>query len=328
MRDAFSGDSCSAKVGMPAEWGQLVTIAIAVICALVAAFCFAAGSLVQQTVARSSGADELMRPRLLLDLARRPLWLAGIGLDALSFFILALALAFGPLALVQPLAALDVLFVLPLIARRQRRQLTLQDGLGALAVAAGIVIFLAVATPSGGESAPGLTAWLPVFLAASLLSALSAVAGLRVTGKARVIWLGVAAGSSIGVLDALTKATVDVLSNRGVAVLATWEPYALVVAGLTGALLGQSAFSSGALSLSLPVIDTLTPIIAVVIGATVFGEELASAAWQLGLQLAGGVIAVAGIFVLSRSSIVAAEQSAPQEPALAAMRSVVLVRGD
>jgi hypothetical protein len=328
MRDAFSADSSSAKVDVPAGWGQPVTIVIAVICALVAAFCFAAGSLIQQTVARVSGAGEVMRPRLLLDLARRPLWLAGISLDALSFCILALALAFGPLALVQPLAALDVLFVLPLIARRQRRQLTLQDGLGALAVSAGIVIFLAVATPSGGESAPGLAAWLPVFLAASLLSALSAVAGLRVTGKARVIWLGVAAGSSIGVLDALTKATVDVLSNRGVAVLATWEPYALVVAGLTGALLGQSAFSSGALSLSLPVIDTLTPIIAVVIGATVFGEELASAAWQLGLQLAGGVIAVAGIFVLSRSSIVAAEQSAPQEPALAAMRSVVLARGD
>jgi hypothetical protein len=132
----------------------------------------------------------------------------------------------------------------------------------------------------------------------------------------------------LGVLDALTKATVDVLSARGVGALATWEPWALLLAGLTGALLGQSAFSSGALSLSLPVIDTLTPIIAVVIGATVFGEELASAAWQLGLQLAGGVVAVIGIFVLSRSSIVTAEQSAPRPPAMTTMRGVVLAKGD
>ena len=304
-----------------------MTTVIAVIAALVAAFCFAAASLVQQTVARASGADEVMRPRLLLDLARRPLWLAGIGLAMLSFFILALALAFGPLTLVQPLAALDVLFVLPLIARRQRRRLTLQDGIGALAVCAGIVIFLATATPTGGIYVPGVTAWVPVFLAAGLLAALSAVAGLRVTGKARVVWLAMAAGCVLGVLDALTKATVDVLSVRGVGVLATWEPWALLLAGLTGALLGQSAFSSGALSLSLPVIDTLTPIIAVVIGTTVFGEELASAAWQLGLQLAGGAVAVIGIFVLSRSSIVTAEQSAPRPPARAALRGVVLAKG-
>ena len=305
-----------------------MTTVIAVIAALVAAFCFAAASLVQQTVARASGADEVMRPRLLLDLARRPVWLAGIGLDVLSFFILALALAFGPLILVQPLAALDVLFVLPLIARRQRRRLTLQDGIGAFAVCTGIVIFLATATPTGGVYVPGVTAWVPVFLAAGLLAALSAVAGLRVTGKARVVWLAVATGCVLGVLDALTKATVDVLSARGVGVLATWEPWALLLAGLTGALLGQSAFSSGALSLSLPVIDTLTPIIAVVIGATVFGEELASTAWQLGLQLAGGAVAVIGIFVLSRSSIVTAEQSAPRGPALATMRGVVLAKGD
>jgi hypothetical protein len=45
-----------------------VTTVIAVLAALVAAFCFAAASLVQQTVARASGADEVMRPRLLLDL--------------------------------------------------------------------------------------------------------------------------------------------------------------------------------------------------------------------------------------------------------------------
>ena len=98
-----------------------MTTVIAVVAALLAAFCFAVAALVQQTVARAAGADEVMHPRLLLDLARRPRWLAGIGLDAMSFLILALALAFGPLALVQPLASLDVLFALPLIARLQGR---------------------------------------------------------------------------------------------------------------------------------------------------------------------------------------------------------------
>ena len=196
-----------------------MTTVIAVVAALLAAFCFAVAALVQQTVARATGADEAMHPRLLLDLARRPRWLAGIGLDALSFLILALALAFGPLALVQPLASLDVLFALPLIARLQGRRLTLGDGIGAVTVAGGIVIFLAVAPPTGGIKAPGLTAWAPVFVAAGALSAVTALAGLRVTGKARVIWLALAAGSVYGVLAALTKATVDVVAVRGVGVL-------------------------------------------------------------------------------------------------------------
>ncbi len=302
-----------------------MTLVIAVVAALTAAFCFAEASLVQQTVARESGADEVLRLRLLLDLARRPRWLAGIGLDALSFFILGFALAFGPLALVQPLAALDVLFVLPLIARRQHRRLTIGDGIGALAVTGGIAVFLAIATPSGGSAAPGLRVWLPVFVGAALLSGLAAMAGLRVQGKARVIWFAVAAGAVYGVLDSLAKATVDVLADHGLAVLATWEPWALLAAGITGALLGQSAFSSGALSLSLPVIGTLSPITAVIIAATVFGEKLASSPWQLGVQLAGGALAVAGIFVLSRSSIVAAETTEPQRERMpAGVRAVAL----
>ena len=301
-----------------------MTTVIAVVAALLAAFCFAVAALVQQTVARATGADEALRPRLLLDLARRPRWLAGIGLDALSFFILALALAFGPLALVQPLASLDVLFALPLIARRQGRRLTLQDKAGAVTVAGGIVIFLSVAPPSGGVKAPGLAAWGPVFLAAGALSAVTALAGLRVTGKARVIWLALAAGSVFGVLSALTKATVDVVAVRGAGVLLTWEPWVLLLCGIIGALLGQSAYSSGALSLSLPVIDTLAPIVAVVIAATVFDEKLASSAWQLSVQLAGGAVAVAGIAMLSRSSIVAAETVSGRERALARMSATAL----
>ena len=301
-----------------------MTTVIAVVAALLAAFCFAVAALVQQTVARATGADEALRPRLLLDLARRPRWLAGIGLDALAFFILALALAFGPLALVQPLASLDVLFALPLIARRQGRRLTLQDKAGAVTVAGGIVIFLSVAPPGGGVKAPGLASWGPVFLAAGALSAVTALAGLRVTGKARVIWLAVAAGSVFGVLSALTKATVDVVAMRGVGALASWEPWALLLCGIAGALLGQSAYSSGALSLSLPVLDTLSPIVAVVIAATVFDEKLASSAWQLGVQLAGGALAVTGIAVLSRSSIVAAETVNGREQALARMGAAAL----
>jgi len=256
-----------------------------------------------------------LRFALLWHLVRQPRWVAGVALEAFSFVIQGVALVFGPLSLVQPIAATDVLFALPMIARRQRRRLTRQDILGALTVGAGIAIFLAVSPPTSGLSAPAIGTWIPVFVALGALVALAGVAALRVQGKARVILLAAAAGALYGLVDALTKSTVDLFSSVGWATLVSWEPYALAATGVVSALFGQSAFGAGALSLSLPVIDTLEPVCAVVIGATIFGERLASSPVQLGFQLAGGAAAVAGIWMLSRSNIVEAETLDPPQPA-------------
>ncbi len=284
-----------------------MSTAIAAAAALLAAFCFAVGSLVQQGAAARQTGKGILSFRLLLALIRQPRWVAGITLAAGSFAIQGLALAFGPLTLVQPLAATDVLFALPLIARRNRRRLTVRDAAGALLVAAGVILFLTVSAPHSGRSAPSLLAWLPALAAVGVVTLGSAAAAVRVRGPARVVWLAAAAGALYGLLDALAKSSVDILAVRGAHVLVTWAPYAMFVVAVFGALFGQSAYGSGALSLSLPVIDTVEPVAGVTIGATVFRERLASSAPLLAVQLAGGALAIAGIAVLSRSSVVQTE---------------------
>ncbi len=298
---------------------MLVKLAVAVICALCAAFCFALGSLFQQGAARQSH-EGTLHFRLLAGLLREPRWLAGVGLSASSFLILAVALAFGPLSLVQPLVATEIIIALPLIARRNRRPLTRKDMLGALTVAAGIAIFIAVSPPISGVVEPGVAAWIPAFIGIGALIAVAGSAGLRARGTARVIWLAAAAGAVYGLLDALAKSSVGVLQTRGLgAVATTWEPYALAAAGVLGGLFGQSAFHAGPLSLSLPVIDTLEPVAAVILATTVFRERLASSPWELALQLAGGVLAIAGIAILSHSSVVSTEfRLQPEGAAVAA----------
>jgi hypothetical protein len=283
---------------------------IAVVAALTAGFCFAVGSVIQQSAARASHAG-VLSIRLLLDLLRQPRWVGGVLLAMFSFVILGTALVFGPLALVLPLAATDVLFALPLIARRYHRRLTRKDLAGALTFTVGIAVFLAVSPPTDGTGVPGLAAWTPVLIPVAILVAGSGVAAVRVHGRPRVVWLAAAAGIMYGLLDAFTKSTVDLFSARGTGAFLAWEPYAILGAAAVGALFGQSAFEAGALSLSLPVIDTLEPVSAVVIAATVFGERLASSPALLGVQLLAGLVAVAGIALLSRSSIVAAETRAP-----------------
>jgi drug/metabolite transporter (DMT)-like permease len=283
-----------------------VRTAIAVVLALCAAFCFAVGSLIQQGAARQTHGRAL-RLGLLVALARDWRWLGGVALAVFSFGVQAAALAFGPLALVQPLATLDVLFALPLIAHLNRRPLTRRSIIGGVCVAGGMAAFVAVSPPTNGVSVPRFTAWVPALAGIGVLTVLGGFAALRARGAARVILLAAVAAVVYGLLDALTKSTVDMLPARGVGVLTAWEPYALAVAGIVGGLFGQSAFNAGPLSLSLPVIDTVEPTAAVVLAAAVFHESLARSPWQLALQLAGAATAVTGIALLSHSSVVVAE---------------------
>ena len=288
-------------------------IAIAVVAALCAAFCFAFGSLVQQGAARQSHARTL-RFGLLVGLAHERRWLGGIAVTVFAFGIQAVALAFGPLALVQPLVATEVLFALPMIAHRNRRPLRRKGIIGGLAVVAGMAIFVATSPPTGGVSVPSLSAWIPALAGITGLIALSAFAALRSRGKARVIWLAVATAVMYALVNAVTKGSIGILMTRGAGVLATWEPYTLMVVGILSGLFGQSAFNAGPLSLSLPVIDTVEPVSSVILGAVVFGELLARSPGLLTLQLVGGAVAVAGIALLSHAPVVMAEESRESQP--------------
>jgi len=75
--------------------------AIAVLAALAAAASFGVAAALQHRQARLT--PDAGGVRLLARLAAQPLWLAGIALAALAYGLQALALAFGPLALVAPI---------------------------------------------------------------------------------------------------------------------------------------------------------------------------------------------------------------------------------
>jgi drug/metabolite transporter (DMT)-like permease len=128
--------------------------------ALAASFCTATASVYQRTGAKSNevaGFDVW----LVFRLARRPVWLLGIGSMILGFAFQISALRFGPLALVQPILALELLFVFAYMAVSRRVTVRRRDWLAAVAMSAGISLFLRLASPSGGRRhAPGPSWWL------------------------------------------------------------------------------------------------------------------------------------------------------------------------
>jgi hypothetical protein len=76
-----------------------------VLLALLASLLFAVAIVLQQREAARGSREEALRAGFLLRLARRPVWLAGIAVDALGFVAQAAALGVGRLVVVQPLLA-------------------------------------------------------------------------------------------------------------------------------------------------------------------------------------------------------------------------------
>ena len=119
--------------------------------ALAAAFLFALGSVLQQR----AGMDEpeaVEGAGLLLRMARRPVWLAGIAADSLGFVGQAVALTIGRLAVVQPVLAASMVFALPLGRRITDQRISRNDVAAAALVTVALVAFLTIADPNGGAT--------------------------------------------------------------------------------------------------------------------------------------------------------------------------------
>ncbi|CAL9592747.1 hypothetical protein SUDANB15_05238 [Streptomyces sp. enrichment culture] len=281
---------------------------IAVLASLAAGVCFAVAGVLQQWAAAARPDAEALTARLLGHLARDPLWLSGIGLAVAAYGFQSLALAFGPLALVQPLIVAELVFAVPLSARLHRLRLGPREWLGTCAVAAGLALALLSARPHGGDPrAVDLLTWLLVVgVITAVVCTVLAVARV-LTGPWRASATALAAGAVMGTQSVLLAVTVEHLRDDGpLAALAAWQTYALVAASAGGLLLIQSAFQQGPLAASMTVLDATEPVVAVTVGTVLFGEAIhtgwpVSAATVAGLALVG-----AGIVSLDTSPVVMA----------------------
>ena len=88
----------------------------AVVLAFAATIFFGLSSVMEQRSTKQVPERGALSPRLLADLAGRPLWLAAIALNIAGSVLQVLALHFGPLALVQPIVVCNLLFAVLIAA--------------------------------------------------------------------------------------------------------------------------------------------------------------------------------------------------------------------
>jgi drug/metabolite transporter (DMT)-like permease len=272
----------------------------AVIAALLAALMYGMASVLQQRAAAAQPADQSLKLGLLVRLVHNPVWVLGLACDVSGFAFQVVALAHGPLVVVQPLLVCGLLFALPLGAAWAGRRLTPFDWVGAVLVCSGLALFLVVANPARGEPDASWRVWF-LLLTVDALVALSLIAlGANRAARTRALCLSGAAGVIYGAAAALTKTTAHLVTSDAGRVLTHWEPYVLVVFGISGMVVGQSAFQAGALDVSLPTMTVSDPIVSVMIGVLAFGETISSSPAAIALQVLGFGAMTVGVFLLAR----------------------------
>ncbi|MFI6349321.1 DMT family transporter [Streptomyces sp. NPDC050560] len=273
--------------------------ALVLFLAVCSACCLGFGFVLQQNAAQRAPLGDFLSPRLLLDLMRIPRWLGGVGLMVCGMVLGALALGKGEISLVEPLLATNLLFALALSRWQTRQSLGRQGWAGLVLLAGGVSAFIVAGQPTGGTAVTEpLRHWLMIGLMVGGALALAAWAK-RSPLAAGPVLLAVAAGLLYGVQDALTRVSGQRFSAGGWPELMTsWQPYAVLVLGVTGLVLVQSAFETAPLRMSLPALTAAQPLAGIACGVGFLGDRLRTDAGALAWEVCGLAAVVAGIVLL------------------------------
>jgi hypothetical protein len=280
----------------------------AVLLALGAALAYAAASVLQQREAEAdAGGDQGSTVgggfRLVLRLARRPIWLAGLGADAVGYGLQAVALGVGELIVVQPVLTSGILFALPAGAWWSGRRLSHTDFEWACVLAVALTAFVLLAGTDGGRDFASTRAWLMCAAVATPVLVVCVLAAARARGTTRAVLLAFTTGVLFGITAALTKSSVVLVDHHGFGALRHWEPYALLVLGALGFVVNQRAFQAGSLTASLPTLTVVEPVVAALLGITMLHETVPTEGALEWIAVAVSVVAmVAATVALSRSA--------------------------
>ncbi|MFJ4681779.1 DMT family transporter [Streptomyces sp. NPDC088789] len=304
-------------------------LAFSVLLSLVSAVAYAGGAIVQERVAEAGPASAGAQFAPL----RRPVWWCAVALNGLGGLLHVVALAYGPLSVVQPLGALTIVFALPMAALFVGRKAGATAWRGALMATIGLAGLLSLVGSSDSrslDSGQRVVAFvLTVVVVLTLMAAARAAARHPVV---RSIVLALGSGIAFGMSSVFTK-TVAVDWTGG-PTLTDWPSLlGIGVLAVAGLLLSQASYRGAGLAAPLATLTVVNPVVAAAVGITMFGETFRYGTTGAALALSSGVVAAGGLILLTTeriqrtsglSSAGSPEASAPEGPESGAQRSVAL----
>jgi len=223
----------------------------------------------------------------------------------------AIALATGPVALVQPIFIIELPFTLLVASRLARRKLPRRTwwAVGLVTVALGIG--LAAAAPSGGGTSASLRVWAAALIVTACFQAVVITIGVKTSGNARGAAFGLAAACGYALTATLLKSAVATLDTSVAAFFSSWELYGTAVAGIGSLFLLQNALQAGSLVAVQPPLTLGDAIISACYGVTVFGEDVNTGGGLLVIEILAVLAIAVGCIELSRS-LAMVHQGQPQ----------------
>lgn len=280
---------------------------ISVLFAVLTAISNGSASVLQRRAAATAPDSTALHLSLIGHLLRQRVWLAGIALVMVAAVCQAVALATGPITVVQPIFVIELPMTLLIASYTFRTRLPTTAWYGVAAVTFGLVLGLGSAAPTGGSETVNGLSWVPALIITGIFEALVIGAALRARKNTRAALLGLAAACAYALTAALLKDAVARLEEGAgiVSFFSAWQLYATAVAGIGALFLLQNALQAGSLVASQPMLTLGDALISITYGVTLFGESVRTGWWLLPELLALGMIA-AGCVELARSPLATA----------------------
>ncbi|MGW1913522.1 DMT family transporter [Streptomyces sp. NPDC002076] len=271
-------------------------LALSVLLSFASALAYAAGAIVQEQVAVSSPGSAYLP-------LRRPGWWGSLALNGLGGVLHVVALAYGPLSLVQPLGALTIVFALPMAALFVGRRAGATAWRGAVMATVGLAGLLALVGSSDGHSLDTAQR-----VAVALVSG-GAVVALMCAGRAahrhpavRSVLLATASGIAFGMSSVFTK-TVAVDWTHGIDLDDLPSLAVIALFAVAGVLVSQASYRGGGLAAPLATLTVVNPVLAAAVGILMFGETFRHGGAGSALAVTCGVVAAGGLIMLTTERI-------------------------
>ncbi|MEU2618273.1 DMT family transporter [Streptomyces sp. NPDC007157] len=272
------------------------SLALSVVLSFVSAVAYAGGAIVQEQVAVSSP-DEQYAP------LRRPSWWGAMALNGLGGLLHVVALAYGPLSLVQPLGALTIVFALPMAALFVGRKAGSTAWRGAIMATVGLAGLLSLVGSSDSHTldSAGRTG-VAVVTGGAIVALLAAGRAAHRHPAVRSVLLAVASGIAFGMSSVFTK-VVAIDWDGGIAVSDALWLAVIGVYAVAGVMISQAAYRGGGLAAPLATLTVVNPVLAAAVGITMFDETFRYGTTGTLLALACGVVATGGLILLTTERI-------------------------
>ncbi|CAM3079204.1 hypothetical protein PSET11_02375 [Arthrobacter ulcerisalmonis] len=278
---------------------------VAVVLAVLGAFCLAFGAQRQGSAVKADTGGLALNSNGFLRLLRNPRWVFGLVLLVVGMGMNAVALVSAPLTVVQPIGAIALVITTVVNARDQHLTINRATIVAITACVSGSALFVLLAVTVTQENhhvstENELTIVLLLALAVGIFGTLAVVFRHRL--NAFIFILG--AGVLFGFVAVLTRIIGKHLLDPNGQFLLNVQWYsvvAIIAAGGLGSWFVQSAYSAGPPDLVIAGLTVIDPIVGIAIGIVILGELRPDVHAVMAIAMGtAACLAIVGVIALSR----------------------------